>query len=69
MFPVSPRLVAHCRKAPEGLAWLERLPEILSVIATRWQLVVASPFEGGEASWVAPVVCRQGRLAWDVQAG
>ena len=63
MFAVSPRLVAHCRKAPERMAWLERLPEIVSEIATRWQLAVARPFEEGEASWVAPAIRRDGSPA------
>lgn len=45
------------------MAWLERLPEIVSVVASRWQLTVASPFEGGEASWVAPAIRRDGSQA------
>jgi len=60
---VSPGLVAHCRQAPERMAWLERLPRTVAEIEARWQLSVGPSFEEGDASWVAPAVLRDGSHA------
>jgi hypothetical protein len=64
MFTVSARLLHFCRKSPERMAWLERLPHAIAEIEARWHLSIGERFDGqGEASWVAPVVCRDGSPA------
>jgi streptomycin 6-kinase len=46
------------------MAWLERLPRTIAELESRWQLSIGERFDGeGEASWVAPVVCRDGTPA------
>ena len=46
------------------MAWLERLPHAIAEIEARWHLSIGERFDGqGEASWVAPVVCRDGSPA------
>ncbi len=40
----------------EGLAWLERLPDLVARVSRRWGLEIAgAPYEGGVCGWVAPV--------------
>lgn len=53
---ISPQLVANCRKTPERLAWLQRLPEVVSELQHRWSLTLAEPLSGDDVtcSWVAP---------------
>lgn len=64
MFSVSARVLKYCRKSPERMAWLERLPHAIAELEERWQLSVGERFEGdGEASWAAPVVRRDGTPA------
>lgn len=59
------RLAASCRNHPEGAAWLNRLPEIVSELKGRWRLTLAQPFENEELScaWVAPVTRDDGSAA------
>src|ERR1043165_7873411 len=60
---VSPGLVAHCRQAPERMAWLQGLPPTAAEIEARWQLWVETSFEEGDAAWVAPAFLRDGSHA------
>ncbi len=54
---VPERLAANCRKSPETMAWLERLPRVLADLERRWEVTLGPPYDGPEvsASWVAPV--------------
>jgi streptomycin 6-kinase len=46
------------------MVWLARLPDAVTELAERWQLSIGERFDGeGEASWVAPVVRRDGSAA------
>jgi streptomycin 6-kinase len=49
------RLAAHCR-TPQHREWLDRLPERVRDLATRWALALDVPFDNDEtsAAWVAP---------------
>jgi streptomycin 6-kinase len=55
---------------PERAAWLDALPERVEELTGRWGLRLGEPFEpGGNCSWVAPGVDRDGRpivlkVAW-----
>ena len=62
---VPGRLAANCHKSPEGVAWLERLPNALHDLERRWSLKVGSPFENEDVScaWVAPVALADGTSA------
>jgi len=59
---IPSRVVANCRKMPEGAAWLERLPEMVRSAQRRWELRVGVPFDNEEVScaWVAPVALADG---------
>ena len=59
------RVAANCRRTPEGAAWLDRLPEVLSRVERRWSLTLGAPFEDDEVScaWVTPVVLPDGTSA------
>lgn len=42
--------------SPEGLAWLDRLPDIVADACRGWGVeIVGSPYDGGVCGWVAPV--------------
>lgn len=58
-------LAASCRKAPERVVWLERLPESVRELEARWRVAAGEPFETPEAacSWVAPAMLRDGGTA------
>ncbi len=61
-----PHLLAdNCRKAPETVAWLERLPDTIRELERRWSLTLEAPFDGNEtsASWVAPATLADGNSA------
>lgn len=61
MFSVSPRVIEFCKRSPDRMAWLERLPRAIAEVERRWQLSIEERFDGeGEASWVAPAVRRDG---------
>jgi len=62
---IPARVVANCRRTPEGAAWLERLPEILRSVERRWSLSVGAPFDNNEVScaWVSPAALAGGAEA------
>ena len=61
---VNDRVLEHCRKDPERMAWLDRLPRAIQELLDRWQLTIEERFEGeGDASWVASVSRRDGTPA------
>ena len=62
---VPERLAANCRKSPETMAWLERLPGVLAELERRWAVTLGPPYDGPEvsASWVAPVLRADGTSA------
>ena len=62
---VPARLAANCAKAPEGAAWLKRLPSTLRDLERRWSVSLGAPFDGEDVScaWVAPVVRGDGTAA------
>ena len=62
---VPARLAAICCKAPERVAWLNRLPNALRYVVRRWSLTLGPPFDNEEigCSWVAPVALANGSLA------
>src|SRR5215813_10279885 len=64
MYGVNPRVLAHCRRSPDRMAWLERLPRTIDECAGRWALTVGEPFDGeGDCAWVAPVTRGDGTAA------
>jgi len=64
MFQVNPRVLHHCRKSPERMAWLERLPRSIADLIDRWELTIGKPYDAeGDCSWVAAVVCGDGSPA------
>jgi len=62
---VPERLAQACRRTPERMAWLERLPGTIHELQDRWSLSLGAPFDGGDVScaWVAPVVRGDGTRA------
>ena len=62
---VPPRVAANCRKTPERVAWLERLPETVRTLERRWSLEAGAPFDNDEVScaWVAPATLADGTPA------
>ena len=62
---VPSQLAANCRKEPERVAWLERLPETLRSLERQWSLTLEAPFDCDEVScaWVAPVTVADGMTA------
>jgi streptomycin 6-kinase len=63
--PIPQTLVEIYRASPDGLAWLERLPDLIRNLEQRWSLTIGPPFDGAEVStaWVAPVRCADGSSA------
>lgn len=55
---IPEQLSANCRSHSERRAWLLRLPAMLELLAERWSLRTAPPFEHANVtcSWVAPAV-------------
>ena len=62
---VPQRVLANCRRTPEGRAWLDSLPDAIRSLQHRWSLAPGAPFDGEDAScsWVAPVVLADGTSA------
>lgn len=60
-FPAQ--LASTCRRTPEGIAWLERLPEAVGDLERRWSLTLGTPFEEASCAWVAPVTRADGMPA------
>lgn len=64
MHSVSSRVLELCRKSPERMVWLERLPRAIAELERRWQLSIGEPFDGeGDVSWVSAVVRGDGSPA------
>ena len=60
-FNVNARVLAHCRKSPDRMAWLEQLPRAIEALVDRWQLTLGEGFDGeGDVSWVASAMRRDG---------
>ena len=38
-------LAVSCRKTPQRVAWLERLPDVLRDLEHRWSLTLDAPFD------------------------
>jgi streptomycin 6-kinase len=60
-FPV-PSYLARTARREAGLSdWISGLPAIIADLADRWSLRVGEPYEpGGQCSWTAPAVGRDG---------
>ena len=43
-------LAVNCQKAPERVAWLRRLPDVVRELEQRWSLTLQPPFDGEEVS-------------------
>jgi streptomycin 6-kinase len=58
-------LAANCRKSPERIAWLDRLPSTLREVQRKWSLTLDDPFDTDEVScsYVAPVLRADGTPA------
>jgi streptomycin 6-kinase len=59
---ISRSLVESCGSVPERVAWLDRLPSLVSQLMRRWSFSVGEPFESN-AAWVAPAVREDGTQA------
>jgi hypothetical protein len=62
---VPDRLAANCRKKPERVEWLDRVPDALRRLERRWSLTLGVPFGNEDAScaWVAAVTLSSGTSA------
>src|SRR5687767_7413174 len=60
---VPAQLTNTCRKTPEGIAWLKRLPEAVGGLERRWSLTLGTPFEEASCAWVAPATRADGTSA------
>ena len=61
---VNARVLEHCKKTPERMAWLERLPRAVEELCARWQLTLEGRLDGeGDVSWVASVARQDGSPA------
>jgi streptomycin 6-kinase len=64
--PIVPeRLAAACRDVPDRRTWLERLPDTIRDVQTRWSLSLSAPFDSADAtcSWIAFANRRDGTRA------
>ena len=46
-------LAVSCRKTPQRVAWLERLPDLLRDLEHRWSLRLGAPFDDVSCAYVA----------------
>jgi len=62
---IPEHLSANCRNHGERQAWLDTLPAMLEELTRRWALRTGAPYEHANVtcSWVAPVICADGRSA------
>jgi streptomycin 6-kinase len=62
---IPAQLEANCRKRPDRMVWLGRLPELIGEIADRWSLALGPPIAHARitCSWVAPVTRADGSPA------
>ena len=50
-------LAVSCRKTPQRVAWLERLPDVLRDLKHRWSLTLDAPFDDeASCAYVAAAV-------------
>ncbi len=61
--PPVPAGLDRWRERPDGAAWLERLPGLVTECCARWDLVLGAPFEPATISYVAPVTRSDGTPA------
>jgi streptomycin 6-kinase len=63
--PIPASLLELHRHTRDGVAWLERLPKLVSELEERWSLTLETPFDGSDIStaWVAPVIRADGSSA------
>lgn len=47
---IAEGLAASCRKSPERMVWLERLPEVVRELERRWKLTPDAPLAGEQPS-------------------
>ena len=58
---VSQQLADNCRKAPERMDWLARLPGIVRNLLEQWALTLGTPFDDEvSAAWVTTVTQADG---------
>jgi len=43
-------VVDNCRKSPERIAWLQRLPDVVEELERRWELTLDTPLHGEDPS-------------------
>ena len=61
---ISQELRDNCRKTPERMEWLARLPGTVRDLSERWSLTLGTPFEGEvSAAWVMTVTQANGNSA------
>jgi streptomycin 6-kinase len=53
-------VIENCRKSPERIAWLQRVPDIVQKLVQRWGLTLDVPLEGEEASCAYVAAVRYG---------
>ena len=58
-------LAANCRKSPERMAWLARLPDVVQKLERQWELTLGAPLAGQDpsCSYVAAVLSANGTPA------
>lgn len=62
---VSENVAVNCRRSPQRMAWLERLPVVVPELEHRWELTLDAPLGGEEpnCSYVAAVLRADGTPA------
>lgn len=59
-----PESLQRLALAPDGRAWLARLPDLVERARERWDLDLAAPFTGGSAGWTCLARRRDGDVRW-----
>jgi streptomycin 6-kinase len=64
-FRVPATLAVNCKKSPERMFWLERLPSTIEKLEEKWSFKLGPAFDGPDVScsFVAPVECKDGSSA------
>ena len=65
---VPVQLASTCRKMPERIIWLERLPYVIADLSRRWSITLGAPYEEASCAWVAPALRADGADADGVRA-
>lgn len=65
-FTIPKRLEAIHGTSADGKAWLERLPDLVDDLTSRWSITLGPPYDGDEvsAAWVAPATRTDGTPAF-----